>query len=135
LNFRVAEFRVNLKLKKKFPKIGFRLSAGALEQQLNGGRIPLGAKTEPVALTLSECIAGGDKFKTRDGDCSAPGKRVGYLSRPVDQIYEVPRGKVFTLDKNSFVGIAEHAADDTLTPREIDVLRLIASGNANKEIG
>jgi DNA-binding NarL/FixJ family response regulator len=31
--------------------------------------------------------------------------------------------------------IAEHATDDTLTPREIDVLRLIAGGNANKEIG
>jgi DNA-binding NarL/FixJ family response regulator len=30
--------------------------------------------------------------------------------------------------------IAEHSADDALTPREADVLRLIAGGNANKEI-
>lgn len=30
--------------------------------------------------------------------------------------------------------IAEHATDDALTPREIEVLRLIAGGNANKEI-
>lgn len=30
--------------------------------------------------------------------------------------------------------LAEHAADDELTPREIDVLRLIAAGNANKQI-
>jgi DNA-binding NarL/FixJ family response regulator len=30
--------------------------------------------------------------------------------------------------------IAEHATDDVLTPREINVLRLIAEGNANKEI-
>jgi DNA-binding NarL/FixJ family response regulator len=30
--------------------------------------------------------------------------------------------------------LAEHALDDALSPREIDVLRLIASGNANKMI-
>ncbi|MBV9295842.1 MAG: response regulator transcription factor [Acidobacteriaceae bacterium] len=30
--------------------------------------------------------------------------------------------------------VAEHAADDALTPRETDVLRLVAGGNANKEI-
>jgi DNA-binding NarL/FixJ family response regulator len=32
------------------------------------------------------------------------------------------------------IEVAEHASDDVLTPREIDVLRLIARGNANKEI-
>ena len=31
--------------------------------------------------------------------------------------------------------IAEHVADNSLTPREIDVLRLVAAGNANKGIG
>ena len=30
--------------------------------------------------------------------------------------------------------LAEHAADEALTPAEIDVLRLIATGNANKQI-
>ncbi len=30
--------------------------------------------------------------------------------------------------------VAEHTGEEALTPREIDVLRLIASGNANKEI-
>jgi len=30
--------------------------------------------------------------------------------------------------------LAQHAGDEDLTPREIDVLRLIATGNANKEI-
>jgi DNA-binding NarL/FixJ family response regulator len=30
--------------------------------------------------------------------------------------------------------IAEHVTDDILTPREIDVLRLIAKGNANKDV-
>ena len=32
------------------------------------------------------------------------------------------------------VGIAEHATDSVLTPREIEVLRSVARGNANKEI-
>src|ERR1700686_4241717 len=31
--------------------------------------------------------------------------------------------------------LAEHATDEDLTSRELDVLRLIAAGNANKEIG
>jgi DNA-binding NarL/FixJ family response regulator len=30
--------------------------------------------------------------------------------------------------------LAQHVADDDLSPREIDVLRLIAAGNANKQI-
>jgi DNA-binding NarL/FixJ family response regulator len=30
--------------------------------------------------------------------------------------------------------LAEHATDDALTPAEVDVLRLIAGGNANKQI-
>lgn len=30
--------------------------------------------------------------------------------------------------------IAEHATDDVLTPREVDVLRWVAKGNANKQI-
>jgi DNA-binding NarL/FixJ family response regulator len=30
--------------------------------------------------------------------------------------------------------LAEHATDDALTPAEVRVLRLIADGNANKEI-
>ena len=31
--------------------------------------------------------------------------------------------------------LAEHAGEEALTPKEIEVLRLIAAGNANKEIG
>jgi DNA-binding NarL/FixJ family response regulator len=30
--------------------------------------------------------------------------------------------------------LADHAVDDELTEREVDVLRLIAAGNANKQI-
>jgi len=39
------------------------------------------------------------------------------------------------LSSEAAAEIAEHATDDALTPRETDVLRLIAAGNANKEIG
>jgi DNA-binding NarL/FixJ family response regulator len=38
------------------------------------------------------------------------------------------------LSSEAAAEIAEHAMGDTLTPREADVLRLIAGGNANKEI-
>jgi DNA-binding NarL/FixJ family response regulator len=31
--------------------------------------------------------------------------------------------------------VAEHSGEETLTPKELEVLRLIAAGNANKEIG
>ncbi len=39
-----------------------------------------------------------------------------------------------TLSPEVSYQIAEHAADDALTPGEIAVLRLIAAGNANKQI-
>jgi DNA-binding NarL/FixJ family response regulator len=39
------------------------------------------------------------------------------------------------LSSEAATEIAEHAIDDALTPREIDVLRLVAAGNANKEVG
>ena len=37
------------------------------------------------------------------------------------------------LSSEAAAEIAEHATDDILTPRETDVLRLVAAGNANKE--
>ena len=39
-----------------------------------------------------------------------------------------------TLSPEASYAIAEHATDDCLTPAEISVLRLIAAGNANKQI-
>jgi two-component system, NarL family, response regulator len=39
-----------------------------------------------------------------------------------------------TLSPEASLEIAEHATDDALTPAEISVLRLIAAGNANKQI-
>jgi DNA-binding NarL/FixJ family response regulator len=51
----------------------------------------------------------------------------------VDTIRAVHAGKK-TLSSEASFEIAEHATDDALTPAEINVLRLIASGNANKQI-
>src|SRR6202040_782197 len=39
-----------------------------------------------------------------------------------------------TISPEASLEIVEHATDDALTPAEISVLRLIAAGNANKQI-
>ncbi len=51
----------------------------------------------------------------------------------MDAIHAVNAGKK-TLSQEASLEIAEHAMDDALTPAEINVLRLIAAGNANKQI-
>ena len=51
----------------------------------------------------------------------------------LDTIRAVHAGKKMVSPEASY-GLAQHATDDALTKAEIDVLRLIAAGNANKEI-
>ena len=51
----------------------------------------------------------------------------------IDTIRAVYAGKK-KLSPEAAFEIAEHSTDDALTPAEISVLRLIAAGNANKEI-
>jgi DNA-binding NarL/FixJ family response regulator len=51
----------------------------------------------------------------------------------LETIRSVHAGKK-TLSTEASLQIAEHATDDALSPAEIRVLRLIAEGNANKEI-
>ena len=51
----------------------------------------------------------------------------------IDTIRAVHAGKKALSPEASFE-IAEHSTDDALTPAEISVLRLIAAGNANKQI-
>src|ERR1700756_2910494 len=51
----------------------------------------------------------------------------------LDTIRAVHAGKK-SLSPEASYEIAEHATDDALTPAEINVLRLIAAGNANKQI-
>jgi DNA-binding NarL/FixJ family response regulator len=51
----------------------------------------------------------------------------------LDTIRAVHSGKK-TISPEASFQLSEHATDDALTPAEIRVLRLIAAGNANKEI-
>jgi DNA-binding NarL/FixJ family response regulator len=51
----------------------------------------------------------------------------------LDTIRAVHAGKKMVSPEASYE-LAEHATDDALTKAEIDVLRLIATGNANKQI-
>jgi DNA-binding NarL/FixJ family response regulator len=51
----------------------------------------------------------------------------------LETIRAVHAGKK-TLSSEASFQLAEHAADDPLTPGEVSVLRLIAAGNANKQI-
>jgi DNA-binding NarL/FixJ family response regulator len=51
----------------------------------------------------------------------------------LDTVRAVHAGKK-TLSPQASYELAEHATDDALTKAEIDVLRLIAAGNANKQI-
>jgi DNA-binding NarL/FixJ family response regulator len=51
----------------------------------------------------------------------------------LETIRAVHAGKK-TLSPEASFQIAEHATDDTLTPAEILVLKMIAAGNANKQI-
>jgi len=51
----------------------------------------------------------------------------------LETIRAVHAGKKALSPKASYE-IAEHSSDDALTPAEINVLRLIAAGNANKQI-
>ncbi len=51
----------------------------------------------------------------------------------METIRAVHAGKK-TLSPEVSYQVAEHAADDSLTPAEIAVLRLVAAGNANKQI-
>jgi DNA-binding NarL/FixJ family response regulator len=83
-------------------------------------------------------------LSTSDGDVeiqrALSAGAYGYLlkSMPprelVDAIRQVHAGRK-RIPPEVAAHIAEHLADESLTPREIEVLGLVASGNRNKEIG
>ena len=51
----------------------------------------------------------------------------------LDTIRAVHAGKKALCPEASYE-LAEHATDEALTPGEVEVLRLVAAGNANKQI-
>lgn len=59
----------------------------------------------------------------------------GLLRKELLETIRAVHGGQKRLSSEAAAGIAEYGIDGALTPREIDVLRLIAAGNANKEIG
>jgi DNA-binding NarL/FixJ family response regulator len=90
----------------------------------------------PDARIIVLTTYSGDAQVSRAMKAGARGYLLKGLLRKelVDTIRAVHSGKK-CLTPEVVVGIAEHATDDTLTAREIDVLRLIADGNANREVG
>jgi DNA-binding NarL/FixJ family response regulator len=64
----------------------------------------------------------------------------GYLLKAVmheelpDNIRAVYAGRK-VMASEAAAQVAEHSGEEALTPKELEVLRLIAAGNANKEIG
>jgi DNA-binding NarL/FixJ family response regulator len=58
----------------------------------------------------------------------------GLLRKELLETIRAVHGGQKRLSAEIAAAVAEHALDSTLTPREISVLKLIAGGNANKEI-
>jgi DNA-binding NarL/FixJ family response regulator len=58
----------------------------------------------------------------------------GQVNRDLPEVIRAVHSGQKRIPAEIAVGLAEHTAEDDLSPREIEVLRLIAAGNANKEI-
>jgi two-component system, NarL family, response regulator len=105
--------------------------------EMNGLDALLAIRTEfPEAKIIMLTTYEGDVHILR----ALKGGAQGYLLKStlhsdlLRTIRAVHAGKKSLSPEASFQ-VAEHMSDDALTPAEIAVLRLIAAGNANKEIG
>lgn len=89
----------------------------------------------PEARIIMLTTYGGDAQVLRAIKAGARGYLLkGALHRELlETIRAVHAGKK-SLSAEASYELAEHATDDALTPAEVRVLRLIAEGNANKEI-
>src|ERR1700693_4360445 len=103
---------------------------------LNGIEAIIGIRSEfPNARIIVLTTYAGDVQVVRALKAGARGYILkGHVRRELlDTIRAVHAGQK-RIPPEVAAQLAEHAADDDLTVREIDVLRLIATGNANKEI-
>ncbi|MGA3239107.1 MAG: response regulator transcription factor [Bryobacteraceae bacterium] len=103
---------------------------------LNGIEAIIGIRSEfPNARIIVLTTYAGDVQVLRALKAGARGYILkGHVRRELlDTIRAVHAGQK-RIPPEVAAGLADHAADDELSSREIDVLRLIAAGNANKEI-
>ena len=103
---------------------------------LNGIEAIIGIQSEfPNARIIVLTTYTGDVQVLRALRAGAQGYILkGYVHRELlEAVRAVHAGKK-RIPPEVAAELAEHAADDNLTSREIDVLRLIASGNLNKQI-
>ena len=92
-------------------------------------------KEFPDARIIVLTTYSGDVQAVRAFEAGAVGYLLKNLVRKelVDTIRSVHSGKK-RIPPDIAVGIAEHHADDALTEREIEVLKHVAAGNANKMV-
>jgi DNA-binding NarL/FixJ family response regulator len=103
---------------------------------LNGIEAIIGIRSEfPTARIIVLTTYAGDVQVLRALKAGARGYILkGHVRRELlDTIRAVHAGQK-RIPPEVAAELADHAADDELSSREIDVLRLIAAGNANKEI-
>jgi two-component system, NarL family, response regulator len=103
---------------------------------LNGIEAIIGIRSEfPNARIIVLTTYAGDVQVLRALKAGAQGYLLkGHVRRELlDTIRAVHAGQK-RIPTEVAAELAEHAGEENLTPREIDVLRLIATGNANKEI-
>ena len=104
--------------------------------ELNGLDATIEIRHEfPQARIIVLTTYGGDVLVLRALKAGAQGYLIKNLLHKelLETIRAVHAGKKSISQEVSY-GLAEHATDDPLTPAEVTVLRLIAAGNANKQI-
>jgi DNA-binding NarL/FixJ family response regulator len=92
-----------------------------------------------LALSINSNYRAHNLYRRRPGPARSPGGCPRLSSKNslhkelLDTIRAVHAGRKNLSPEVSFE-LAEHAAEETLSPLEVRVLRLIADGNSNKEI-